>query len=180
MAISKASKSTKTSKTTTSTTIKASSSVASKELPRIKATDVTGLMHLGITPYEQKPDEEYMNDKQKDHFRAILRNWRNMLMEQVDGTVGHLRDESPTMLADPNDQASLIEGLELELRTRDRERQLLKKIEKSLDCIDRDSYGFCDMCGIEIGIRRLEARPTANLCIDCKTIDEMKEAHHNR
>ena len=127
-----------------------------------------------FTPYDLKEGEEYMNEAQQDHFRNILGNWRQELMEEVDRTKEHMQTELNNY-ADPNDRASQEEEFNLELRTRDRERKLLKKIEKTIDLIDKDDYGYCEACGVEIGIRRLEARPTADLCIDCKTLAEIKE-----
>lgn len=127
-----------------------------------------------FTPYEIKDDEEYMNESQLEHFRNILLNWKQNLMEEVDRTVTHLKEEAVNY-ADPNDRASQEEEFSLELRTRDRERKLVKKINQTIESIDEDDYGFCNHCGIEIGIRRLEARPTATLCIDCKTLAEIKE-----
>ena len=127
-----------------------------------------------FTPYDLKDGEEYMNEAQEEHFATILRNWRQELMEEVDRTKEHMQTEL-TNYADPNDRASQEEEFSLELRARDRERKLLKKIEKTLDLIDKGDYGFCTACGVEIGIRRLEARPTADLCIDCKTLAEIKE-----
>ena len=127
-----------------------------------------------FTPYDLKEGEEYMNEAQQDHFRKILGNWRQELMEEVDRTKEHMQTELNNY-ADPNDRASQEEEFNLELRTRDRERKLLKKIEKTIDLIDKDDYGYCEACGVEIGIRRLEARPTADLCIDCKELAEIKE-----
>ncbi len=132
-----------------------------------------------FTPYEAKAGEEYMNEAQREHFKSILRNWKQNLMEEVDRTVHHLQEEAVNY-ADPNDRASQEEEFSLELRTRDRERKLVKKINKTIEKIDEDDYGFCDHCGIEIGIRRLEARPTATLCIDCKTLAEIKEKQVGR
>ena len=129
---------------------------------------------FNFTPYDEKEGEEYMNDVQKEHFRAILTNWKNELMREVDRTVGHMRDDAANY-PDPNDRASQESEFSLELRTRDRERKLLKKIGESLSNLDADDYGYCESCGIEIGVRRLEARPTADLCIDCKTLDEIRE-----
>ncbi|MDA9569918.1 RNA polymerase-binding protein DksA [Porticoccaceae bacterium] len=128
----------------------------------------------GIEPYELKPKEEYMNEHQLNHFKLILHAWRNELMEEVDRTVTHMKDEAANF-PDPADRATQEEEFSLELRTRDRERKLIKKIDKTLIRVEEDDYGFCDQCGVEIGIRRLEARPTADLCIDCKTLDEIKE-----
>ncbi len=127
-----------------------------------------------FTPYKIKRGEEYMNEAQRDHFKNILLNWRNELMEEVDRTVHHMQDEAANP-PDPADRATLEEEFSIELRTRDRERRLIKKIDSTIELIAKDDYGFCDSCGVEIGIRRLEARPTANKCIDCKTLDEIKE-----
>ena len=127
-----------------------------------------------FVPYTPKKGEEYMNDAQKEHFRQILMSWKAELMEEVDRTVSHMKDEAANF-PDPADRATQEEEFSLELRTRDRERKLIKKIDKTIDRITDDDYGFCDTCGIDIGIRRLEARPTATLCIDCKTLDEIKE-----
>ncbi len=126
-----------------------------------------------FTPYKPKRGEAYMNDKQLDHFREILEAWKNELMEEVDHTITEMKEA--TTLADPNDRASQEESFSLELRTRDRERKLLRKIEQALQQIEDKDYGYCEACGVEIGIKRLEARPTANLCIDCKTVAEIRE-----
>lgn len=127
-----------------------------------------------FTPYKLKKGEEYMNEPQLQHFRSILLAWKRNLMEEVDRTVGHMKDEA-TNFPDPNDRATQEEEFSLELRTRDRERKLIKKIDESLERIDDDEYGYCEACGVEIGVRRLEARPTATMCIDCKTLEEIKE-----
>jgi DnaK suppressor protein len=125
-------------------------------------------------PYEEKHGEDYMNDAQQDHFRNILRTWKQELMEEVDRTVHHMQDEAANF-PDPNDRATQESEFTMELRTRDRERKLIKKIDESLEKIDNGEYGYCEECGIEIGVRRLEARPTATLCIDCKSLDEIRE-----
>lgn len=130
--------------------------------------------HTNFSPYELKKGEEYMNDDQGEHFRKILLAWKHELMEEVDRTVHHMKEDASNY-ADPSDRATQEEEFTLELRTRDRERKLIKKIDKTLDRINEEDYGFCDACGVEIGIRRLEARPTATLCIDCKTLAEIKE-----
>jgi len=132
-----------------------------------------------FSPYEITQGEEYMNDRQKDHFRNVLQLWKQELMEEVDSTIIHLQEEVATY-ADPNDRASQEEEFSLELRTRDRERKLIKKINEAVDCIDEDDFGYCEECGIEIGVRRLEARPTATLCIDCKTLAEIKEKQNGK
>jgi len=132
------------------------------------------LLEMGIEPYQAKKDEEYMNDAQKKHFRHILLSWKKQLVQEADRTVDHMKDEAANF-PDLTDRATLEEEFSLELRTRDRERKLLKKIDDSVRAIDEDEYGFCQACGIDIGIKRLEARPTATLCIDCKTVDEIRE-----
>jgi DnaK suppressor protein len=131
------------------------------------------LIH-GTAPYQETKGEDYMSAGQLEHFRVILRAWKRELMEEVDRTVHHMQDESGS-LPDPNDRATQEEEFSLELRTRDRERKLIKKIDQTLERIEKDDYGYCDDCGVEIGIRRLEARPTATLCIDCKSLAEIKE-----
>ncbi len=130
--------------------------------------------NLNFTPYKEKKGEKYMSEGQCEHFRGILQQWRQHLMEEVDATVGHLKNEHENY-ADPVDQAAQEEEFRLELRARDRERRLIKKIEQSLDDIGSGDYGYCEDCGSEIGIRRLEARPTATKCIDCKTYQEIRE-----
>ena len=127
-----------------------------------------------FTPYKAKKGEEYKNSGQRDHFKGILHAWKQDLMEEVDRTVNHLKEDAANF-ADPNDRASQEEEFSLELRARDRERKLTNKINDTLELIEQDEYGYCDTCGVEIGIRRLEARPTATLCIDCKTLAEIKE-----
>lgn len=129
---------------------------------------------LGFAPYEMKEGEEYMDEAQQGHFADILNMWKQQLMEEVDSTVVHLKEEAVSY-PDPLDRAAQEEGFSLELRTRDRERKLIKKIEQALDALGSGEYGFCEDCGTEIGIRRLEARPTATKCIDCKTFEEIRE-----
>jgi DnaK suppressor protein len=125
-------------------------------------------------PYRKGTGEDYMSPGQEAHFREILLSWKQSLMEEVDRTVHHMQDEA-TNFPDPNDRATQESEFSLELRTRDRERKLIKKIDEALGRIDDHDYGYCEACGVEIGIRRLEARPTATLCIDCKTLDEIRE-----
>ncbi|MEQ1620275.1 MAG: RNA polymerase-binding protein DksA [Methylococcales bacterium] len=129
---------------------------------------------FSFTAYKEVDGEEYMNGPQLKHFEAILNNWKSELMHEVDRTVHHMQDDASNF-PDPNDRASQESEFSLELRTRDRERKLIKKIDEALKSIETGDYGFCESCGIEIGIRRLEARPTATLCIDCKTLDEIRE-----
>jgi DnaK suppressor protein len=146
-------------------------------LKKLVATDSVSFSTFpvsGFQPYELKKGERYMNEAQHEHFREILRAWKRGLMEEVDRTVDHMKSDAANF-ADPADRATQEEEFSLELRTRDRERKLIKKIDEALKLIDVEEYGYCEACGVEIGIRRLEARPTATLCIDCKTLQEIKE-----
>jgi DnaK suppressor protein len=134
----------------------------------------SGTLIHGSAPYVEKKGEEFMNEKQIEHFKKILNGWKSELMTEVDRTVDHMKDDAANF-PDPADRASQEEEFSLELRTRDRERKLIKKIDESLSMIDSNDYGYCETCGVEIGIRRMEARPTATQCIDCKSLDEIKE-----
>jgi DnaK suppressor protein len=127
-----------------------------------------------IKPYTLKKKEKYMNAKQKNHFLSILDNWQGQLQVEQDRTADKLQ-KNASNFPDEADRATHEEEFTLELRTRERERKLLSKINESIDDINIDDYGYCASCGIEIGIRRLEARPTATRCIDCKTIEEIHE-----
>ncbi|MCY1406945.1 RNA polymerase-binding transcription factor DksA [compost metagenome] len=128
----------------------------------------------GVEPYKETKGEEYMGDPMRKHFTMLLGAWKQELMTSVDRTVDHMKDEAANF-PDPADRASQEEEFALELRNRDRERKLIKKIDKTLQLIEDEEYGWCESCGVEIGIRRLEARPTADLCYDCKTLAEIKE-----
>jgi DnaK suppressor protein len=128
----------------------------------------------GIAPYKPRKGEEYMNEAQREHFREILLAWRSQLVSDITRTINSMQDESINH-PDPTDRATQETDMSLELRSRDRERKLIKKIDDTIERIDEDDYGYCDNCGVEIGIARLEARPTATLCIDCKTLDEIRE-----
>ena len=128
----------------------------------------------GFTPYVETKGEEYMGTPMRQHFTKILQKWKQDLMQEVDRTVDHMKDEAANF-PDPADRASQEEEFSLELRARDRERKLIKKIDKTLQLIEDEEYGWCESCGVEIGIRRLEARPTADMCVDCKTLAEIKE-----
>jgi DnaK suppressor protein len=125
-------------------------------------------------PYLPKKGERYMSPKQLMHFRKILEGMKIELGQDIDRTVHTMQDEA-TIFADPNDRASQESDIALELRNRDRERKLIKKIDETISKIETEDYGYCNSCGIEIGLKRLEARPTATLCIDCKTLDEIRE-----
>jgi DnaK suppressor protein len=143
-------------------------------MPASKKTDqVTSLIH-GVKPFKVKKGEEYMNSRMREHFREILTAWRQELLDEVARTVHSMQDETENH-PDPNDRASQETDISLELRNRDRERKLIKKIDESIDTIETGDYGYCESCGVEIGIQRLEARPTANMCIDCKTLAEIRE-----
>jgi DnaK suppressor protein len=147
---------------------------AEKAKSKKAAAAVSNSLIHGQEPYKEIKGEDYMGPAQREHFRNILGAWKRELMEEVDRTVHHMQDESAN-LPDPNDRATQEEEFSLELRARDRERKLIKKIDQTLERIEKDDYGYCDDCGVEIGIRRLEARPTATLCIDCKSLAEIKE-----
>ena len=138
------------------------------------STSTTSPAEVKFTPYVPAKDEEYMSDAQLEHFKAILLDWKNQLIGEADRTKTYIQDESSAM-PDINDRATQEEEFALALRTRDRERKLIRKIDKSIAETENDDYGFCETCGVEIGLRRLEARPTATQCIDCKTLSEMKE-----
>ena len=128
----------------------------------------------GVAPYQETKGEEYMGEPMRKHFTKILTGWKQELMVGVDKTVDHMKEEAANF-ADPADRASQEEEFALELRNRDRERKLIKKIDKTLQKIQDEEYGWCESCGIEIGLRRLEARPPADLCFDCKEMAEKKE-----
>jgi DnaK suppressor protein len=132
------------------------------------------LQPKAYTAYAPKKGEEYMNPRQREHFKAMLEQLKQELSQGIDHTVQTMQHEA-TIFADPNDRATQESDIALELRNRDRERKLIKKIDETIAKIERDDYGYCENCGVEIGLRRLEARPTATLCIDCKTLDEMRE-----
>ena len=128
----------------------------------------------GFEPYVPAKGEEYMGAPMRAHFTKVLTKWKLDLMQEVDRTVDHMKDEAANF-PDPADRASQEEEFALELRARDRERKLIKKIDKTLQLIEDEEYGWCDSCGIEIGVKRLEARPTADMCVDCKNLAEIKE-----
>ena len=131
------------------------------------------LVH-GIAPYRGRKNEKFMSARQMTHFKKILLAWRANLIEGVSRTIHNMQDETINH-PDPNDRASQETDMSLELRNRDRERKLLKKIDDTVARVDSHDYGWCESCGVEIGIKRLEARPTAELCVDCKTLNEIKE-----
>jgi DnaK suppressor protein len=133
----------------------------------------SGPIH-GIAPYKPARGEEYMSDKQLKHFRKILSAWKRELMNEVDRTVHHMQDEAANF-PDPNDRATQESEFGLELRTRDRERKLLRKIDSALIRIDEGDYGYCDETGEEIGLKRLEARPVATLCLEAQERRELAE-----
>jgi DnaK suppressor protein len=149
--------------------------------PVAKKDNISNIKYQGdaqflasIKPYVIKKKEKYMNAKQKEHFLSILHSWQGQLQLEQDRTADKLQ-KNATNFPDEADRATHEEEFTLELRTRERERKLLSKINESIDDLKIDDYGYCASCGIEIGIRRLEARPTATRCIDCKTIEEIHE-----
>jgi DnaK suppressor protein len=146
--------------------------VVAKKVTPIKKITSTGLKQF--KSYTPKKNEKYMSKAQLKHFVKILNDWKIELSHDIDRTVSHMQDEV-TSYADPNDRASQESDMALELRNRDRERKLIKKINDTLRLIENDDYGYCMQCGEEIGLNRLQARPTATLCIDCKTLDEIRE-----
>ena len=131
-----------------------------------------------IAAYKPKKGEKYMSAAMKKHFVAVLLLWKEHLKDEMQKTFDHLRTKGETY-ADPVDRASQEEEFAFELRTRDRERKLISKIGVSIEQIKQDDYGWCESCGDEIGVKRLEARPTATHCIHCKTLDEIKEKQLN-
>ncbi len=150
---------------------------AIKKSPAKKAPAKRAIAKKRTTPissYKGRKGEKYMSAAMKKHFNAVLIEWREHLREEMQKTFDHLKNKGESY-ADPIDRASQEEEFAFELRTRDRERKLINKIASSLDQIKQDDYGYCYACGIEIGVKRLEARPTATHCIDCKTLDEIKE-----
>ena len=151
--------------------------VAAKKVPAKKAPAKKIASRKRSTPissYKGRKGEKYMSAAMKKHFNAVLIEWREHLREEMQKTFDHLKNKGESY-ADPIDRASQEEEFAFELRTRDRERKLINKIPGSLEQIKQDDYGYCYACGIEIGVKRLEARPTATHCIDCKTLDEIKE-----
>ena len=143
---------------------------------RKRAVDSDSLIH-GIAPYTAGPGEEYMSDEQLDHFRDILNAWKQELMEEVDRTVHHMQDEASNF-PDPTDRATQESEFGLELRTRDRERKLLKKIDQAIARVDDGSYGFCEETGEEIGLKRLKARPVATLSVEAQERRELAERQY--
>jgi DnaK suppressor protein len=131
-------------------------------------------LHKQFPPYTPKKGEQYMSAKQLAHFRSILEALKGELAGDIERTVHTMQDEA-TVFADPNDRASQESDIALELRNRDRERKLIKKVNESLALIENGEYGYCESCGVEIGLKRLEARPTATMCIDCKELEERRE-----
>ena len=150
----------------------AAKKVAAKKAPAKKVS--AKKRATPISSYQGRKGEKYMSTAMKKHFLAVLIDWREHLKEEMQKTFDHLKNKGESY-ADPIDRASQEEEFAFELRTRDRERKLISKIAMSLEQIKQDDYGYCYACGIEIGVKRLEARPTATHCIDCKTLDEIKE-----
>ena len=164
-------------KKVTAKKVTAKKAVTKKAAPK-KAKKAAGYEEsqflASIKPYALKKNEKYMNAKQKQHFQDILESWRYQLQIEQDRTADKIQ-KNVSHFPDESDRATHEEEFTLELRTRERERKLLSKIKESVEDLKADDYGYCASCGIEIGIRRLEARPTATRCIDCKTIEEIHE-----
>jgi DnaK suppressor protein len=150
---------------------------AARPTPRARPGDAGSTLIHGIAPYKPGAGERYMNERQLEHFRQILLAWKRELMEEVDRTVHHMQDEASNF-PDPNDRATQESEFGLELRTRDRERKLLKKIDSALQRIDDGSYGFCEETGEEIGLKRLEARPVATLSVEAQERRELAERQY--
>tara|TARA_B100001027_G_scaffold176319_1_gene127519 strand:+ start:3178 stop:3702 length:525 start_codon:yes stop_codon:yes gene_type:complete len=163
---------TKKKKPVKKSTVKKVSSI--KVAVKTKASSRIANNKSKIAPYKTKKNEKYMSAAMKRHFIAVLLQWREHLKEEMQKTFDHLKTKGETY-ADPVDRASQEEEFAFELRTRDRERKLTNKIALSIEKIKQDDYGWCESCGDEIGVKRLEARPTATHCIHCKTLDEIKE-----
>lgn len=175
---------TKTTKTAAKTTIKKATKTETKSEtknePKNKTNNINNINSSNLVPstniqrYVLQANEEYMNENQKNHFRQILNAQKRSLSSDIQNTMSSMQD-TQTIYADPNDRASQETDMAIELRNRDRERKLIKKIDETLAAINRDDYGYCEECGEEIGISRLEARPTARLCIECKHLAELRE-----
>jgi DnaK suppressor protein len=146
-------------------------------LPRKRRKVSNDQLIHGIAPYHAAKGEEYMNDAQLEHFREILTAWKNDLMQEVDRTVHHMQDEASNF-PDPNDRATQESEFGLELRTRDRERKLLKKIDQAIGRTEDGSYGYCDETGEEIGLKRLEARPVATMSVEAQERREVAERQY--
>ena len=151
---------------------------ARRKSPAAKAKQfgAHGPIH-GFAPYRARRGEDYMSDDMLEHFRQILLAWKRELMEEVDRTVGHMKDEAANF-PDPNDRATQESEFSLELRTRDRERKLLRKIDSALQRIEDGTYGFCAETGEEIGLKRLEARPVATLSVEAQERRELAEKQY--
>ena len=174
-------KTTKTAaKTTTKKSTKTETKSETKNEPKNKTNNINNINSSNLVPstniqrYVLQANEEYMNENQKNHFRQILNAQKRSLSSDIQNTMSSMQD-TQTIYADPNDRASQETDMAIELRNRDRERKLIKKIDETLAAINRDDYGYCEECGEEIGISRLEARPTARLCIECKHLAELRE-----
>lgn len=174
-------KTTKTAaKTTTKKATKTETKSETKKEPKNKTNNINNINSSNLVPstniqrYVLQANEEYMNENQKNHFRQILNAQKRSLSSDIQNTMSSMQD-TQTIYADPNDRASQETDMAIELRNRDRERKLIKKIDETLAAINRDDYGYCEECGEEIGISRLEARPTARLCIECKHLAELRE-----
>lgn len=160
--------------TTKKKTINKKSEKKSVKMNIEKPTHRAAMGPVDIRPYKAKKGEEYMCSDQVEYFVNVLQLWKGQLQQEMDRTMQYMQ-EAGINFPDPIDRASQEENFNLELRTRDRERKLLRKIEETLVKLKDNDYGYCKVCGAEIGLNRLQARPTATLCIDCKTVAEIRE-----
>ena len=132
---------------------------------------------FGMKPYKLRVKEKYMSKRQLNHFKKILKSWKEQLEQEAEKTVNHMQKDSNS-LADPNDRATQESEFGLELRTRDRERKLIRKIQSSLIKIDDGTFGYCEETGEEIGLQRLEARPVASLTLEAQERREITEKQY--
>ena len=156
---------------------KAAPKAATKKRTQNRRMDLLTNPSAATGPYQPKRGENYMSGDQLEHFKDLLTNWKRELMEEVDRTMLHMKDEAANF-PDPNDRATQESEFGLELRTRDRERKLLRKIDSALQRIDDGTYGYCEETGEEIGLRRLEARPVATLCVEAQERRELAERQY--
>ncbi len=149
-----------------------------KNVDRAQDDKIQNFLSGTVPNYNPKKDEVYMNTAQLEHFKKVLNLWKQDLLNNGDSIILELKANNEH-ITDVSDQATQEEVLSLKLKARDRESKLIRKINASIDAISKKEYGYCHECGVEIGVRRLEARPTATMCIDCKTVAEMREKHQH-
>ncbi|WP_075431822.1 RNA polymerase-binding protein DksA [Buchnera aphidicola] len=150
-----------------------------KTKKKFQKSSLNILSIAGLKPYFLRKDEEYMNEMQIKHFKKILETWKKEVTKVIQKNIFIMKDKHIN-LPDPIDRAAQEENFNLELRKRDRDYKIIKKINETLKRVESNTFGYCGICEIEIGIRRLEARPTAYLCIDCKTLAELRKKQISR